>query len=185
MHGEWDEAVAEAQRACAWLTTPKLQPDAGPPTAASGTLWLRGDFERADSATGRPAGRAEAVSGLALLLAQRGKRRRRGYGHPARAEDSGRRARAAAAAPPSDRGVRTAAAARRPRASRLPRTWPRHCCAPSSRVGRVALAEGDPPQPGSICATPGRRGSNGAPYEAARPRADGASRSPPRRRGGA
>jgi DNA-binding CsgD family transcriptional regulator len=73
LHGAWQEAIDEAQRACERLTDPSGQPGAGAAYYQQAELYrLRGEFEKADEAYRRAsqAGR-KPYPGLALLrLAQ-------------------------------------------------------------------------------------------------------------------
>src|SRR2546427_4998623 len=51
LHGEWTEAIAEAGKASARLSTPRLQPAAGDAFYQLGELYrLRGDFSAAEAA---------------------------------------------------------------------------------------------------------------------------------------
>lgn len=73
LHGAWEEALAEAERATTWLARTAAEPDAGPAHYQQGELYrLRGDLTRAEESYRRAsqAGR-KPHPGLALLrLAQ-------------------------------------------------------------------------------------------------------------------
>ncbi len=74
MHGDWEEALAEAQRACAPLTVPSSIPTAGASFYQLAELHrLRGEFDKADEAyrMASQAGR-RPVPGLALLRLSQG-----------------------------------------------------------------------------------------------------------------